>query len=232
MLNRLFPADCLLCGMATHSALNLCQACTHSLPRSNRPCLHCGIELEIDVESKTCGGCSRARPVYNNCIPAFSYAAPVSKLIGQFKFNGDFAAGAALAHLLGSAFTAHYLTRKAPDLIIAVPLHRSRLQARGFNQSLEIAKVIHRMSGIPLAKHALARVKNTKPQTEIEGAKLRKRNLKGAFNYHQETPMTGNHHIALVDDVITTGATVSEAARALFLGGANQVDCFCVARAN
>lgn len=218
--------------MSTGSSENLCRCCTISLPFSHNPCLCCGTELEIDSEANICGSCSILQPVFNRCVPAMSYANPVNKLLSQFKFAGDFAAGSTLAQFLATKFNAHYSINKPPDFIIPIPLHPARLKQRGFNQALEIAKVLHKKSGIPILKNALVRVKNTIPQTELGKATLRKSNLKGAFAFNPLALAGGSYHIALVDDVMTTGATASEASRALFRSGAAQVDCFCVARAN
>lgn len=232
ILGEFFGFDCLLCGMNSKQQSNLCAACQQSIPRINRACFSCGVELKTHSADSLCGPCVIKKPAYSRCIPVMSYASPVDRLIGRFKFQSDFSAGQALAELLNQSFTDHYKELNRPDLLVAVPLHRHRLQERGFNQALELTKSLHRRTGIPLLKNGLIRIKPTLAQTELTGVKLRKSNLKGAFACNRSALGAGNYHIALIDDVVTTGATISEAARALFLAGARQVDCFCVARAN
>lgn len=222
----------MLCGMNSGGKTNLCETCKQNIPWIDHACLGCGIDLKSSPADGLCGRCVITRPVYSRCIPVMSYASPVDRLISQFKFQADFAAGQALAELLNQKFTAHYRGLEPPDLLIAIPLHRRRLQERGFNQALEVAKSLHRQTGITLLGNGLTRVKPTLPQTELKGVKLRKSNLQGAFTCENKGLLSGRKHIALIDDVVTTGATISEAARALFLAGAQQVDCFCLARAN
>lgn len=161
-----------------------------------------------------------------------SYASPADKLISQFKFNANFAAGIALGEVLAQGFKRHCESHGYPDVIVPVPLHQNRLQERGFNQALELAKQLSHLTGTPVLDKALTRIKNTLPQTEIKRAGLRKSNLKKAFACTDLTGAPSIRHIALVDDVVTTGATLNEAARALFIAGAERVECFCIARAS
>jgi ComF family protein len=161
-----------------------------------------------------------------------SYASPADRLISQFKFNANFAAGLALGEVLALGFKRHCDFHGYPDALIPIPLHQLRLKKRGFNQALELAKQLSYSTGIPILNNTLTRTKNTVPQTEIKRAGLRKSNLKKAFTCIDLLSHGNAKHIALVDDVVTTGATLNEAARALFIGGAARVDCFCIARAN
>ncbi|MFT4887514.1 MAG: ComF family protein [Pseudohongiellaceae bacterium] len=232
VLHTLAPYDCILCGENSTSHTNLCPICSLDLPLIKQPCRHCGVETAQSFSPLLCGPCTLKKPVFHQCIAVMSYASPADKLIRQFKFNANFAAGVALGEILAQEFKRHCECHGYPDAIVPIPLHQSRLQERGFNQALELAKQLSFLTGTPVLNKTLTRIKNTLPQTEIKRAGLRKSNLKKAFaciDLHNEA---GVKHIALVDDVATTGATLGEAARALFIGGAEKVDCFCIARAN
>jgi len=231
VLHALTPYDCILCAENSTTHTNLCPTCSQDLPLIKQPCRHCGVETAQSVSPLLCGACTLKKPVFHQCVAVMSYASPADKLISQFKFNANFAAGLALGEILAQEFKRHCECHGYPDVIVPIPLHQARLQERGFNQALELAKQLSFLTGTPVLNKVLTRIKNTLPQTEIKRAGLRKSNLKKAFaciDLHNEA---GVKHIALVDDVVTTGATLSEAARALFIGGAEKVDCFCVARA-
>jgi ComF family protein len=114
-----------------------------------------------------------------------------------------------------------------PQVLIPVPLHLTRLRQRGYNQSLELAKVIAKHTGIPIAFQACKRIRNTPPQTSLSG-KQRQTNVKGAFEIIKIAPDW--QHIALIDDVMTTGSTVAELARVFREAGVERVDIWCCAR--
>jgi len=119
-----------------------------------------------------------------------------------------------------------------PDLLIPVPLHRSRLKQRGFNQALEISKVVSKHTAIPLGDRLVQKVKNTQSQAELESALKRKRIQRRAFSF-SKTDMPGSvNHIAIIDDVVTTMATVKSLATCLESRGIRQVDVWCLARAS
>jgi ComF family protein len=148
----------------------------------------------------------------------------VDHLVSGLKFNGRLADGRLLAALLGEHLEAAKVP--LPDLLIPVPLHRERLRERGFNQALELARPLGRRFDIPLDLHSIRRQRETAPQSGLE-RKARRRNLKGAFILTRELEAK---HVALVDDVVTTGSTVSELARMLKRGGVQRVDIWALAR--
>ncbi|WP_241084963.1 ComF family protein [Candidatus Vondammii sp. HM_W22] len=154
----------------------------------------------------------------------FHYAAPVDLLISRFKFNGKLHIGRLLSSLLGN-FILQQQSR-LPELITPVPLHSTRLRQRGYNQSLELARPLSRRLNIPLNYACCRRVKLTAPQSDLERGE-RRRNIRGAF---EVTVRFQDTHIVLVDDVVTTGSTVSELAREFKRAGAKQVDVWAVAR--
>ena len=144
----------------------------------------------------------------------------------RFKFRRDLAAGRALAGLLYGRLLDVCPDR--PDLIVPVPLHRFRLLRRGFNQAFEIAHHIARQLEAPLPAHDLRRTRPTPAQTGLDAAQ-RRRNLRGAFTWRGRS-LAGSH-VALVDDVMTTGTTVRECTRVLRKAGAERVDIWVLARA-
>lgn len=153
-------------------------------------------------------------------LAGFIYAEPIAGLIQNFKFHEDLAAGRLLARLAVPAFNG-----SSPGALMPVPLHTSRLRQRGFNQALELANYWGKSHGIPVLSQALIRTRATGIQSGLP-AVARRTNVAGAFQATGALPA----HVALVDDVVTTGSTTAEAARALLLAGAGRVDVWCLAR--
>ncbi|MGH8182728.1 MAG: ComF family protein [Rhodanobacteraceae bacterium] len=154
----------------------------------------------------------------------FRYEWPLAKLEARFKFGGDLAAGRTLATLWLASRTPTDL----PQAIIPVPLHCSRLRRRGYNQALELARPLARHFRIPLLRDALRRTRATGAQTELTAIQ-RRRNVRGAFAATFDGAIP--EHVALLDDVFTTGATLAECVRVLKRAGAARVDVWALARA-
>ena len=171
-----------------------------------------------------CGRCQQSPPHFQNIIAPFYYDFPIDRVIQRLKFGGKLA----LARLLGQLMEDAVLDSEIdlPDLIIPVPLHGTRLSERGFNQSLELAQYVGKRLGIPVNKQSVLRAKATLPQMGLP-AKDRQKNIRGAFTVKGTIEAA---HIAVVDDVVTTGATVGELARVLKLSGVERVDVWAVAR--
>ena len=161
----------------------------------------------------------RAAPLAT-IVAASRYAPPFDRLLLRFKFHGDLAAGRLLAQLLADAGAA----APRPHALVPVPLHRRRLRERGYDQALELARPVAKALALPLVSTALVRIRATPPQTDL-GGRARRRNLHGAFAVTAPLPP----HVALVDDVLTTGATLAEAARTLRAAGVSRVDAWVVA---
>jgi ComF family protein len=153
-------------------------------------------------------------------LAGFTYAEPVTALVRRFKFHDDLAAGRILARLAAEAFV-----DSTPKALIPIPLHATRLRQRGFNQALELARYWGRRQGIPVLPQALIRTRATETQSSLP-AEARRTNVAGAFQASGILPA----HVALVDDVVTTGSTTAEAAKALLQAGASRVDVWCLAR--
>jgi ComF family protein len=224
LASLLLPPRCVLCrGRARSRGLDLCPACTAGLPPPPGCCLRCG--LAWHRPATVCPGC-RPGPVPLDCWhAAFAYGFPVDGLIQALKYGGRLGHARLLGTLLGHSVVAAGL-HTTVEAVVPVPLHPGRLAERGFNQSLEIARWTARHVGRPMAPRALTRVRATRPQVGLSLAE-RTGNLQGAFAVGAD--LVGRH-VVLVDDVVTTGSTVREAALALRRAGARRVDVWCVAR--
>ncbi|MFC3716127.1 double zinc ribbon domain-containing protein [Luteimonas soli] len=226
LLDGLWPARCLACGEAGRPGRDLCTACAASLPWNRHACAHCAIPLPAVADHgapQACGACLRKPPPVQATNAAFVYAAPLDRLLPRFKFHHDLAAGRLLSQLMAQAFA----DAERPQALLAVPLHRARLRARGYDQALELARPLARTLRIPLLPDTLRRTRATAPQSRLDAAH-RKRNLRGAFTVAPGTRLPG--HVALLDDVMTTGATLHAAAIALRRAGVVRVDAWVCAR--
>lgn len=167
-----------------------------------------------------------ALPAYQSTWPGFAYAGVIERLVRRFKFHGDLAAGRLMADLLAGRLVDAEAPR--PDLIVPVPLHVRRQMRRGFNQSALISRDLSRwFGGLPWLE-VLRRTRPTAAQSELP-ADRRGGNVRGAFSVRWIPP--GTSHVALVDDVMTTGSTLNECARVLRAAGVGRVDVWVVARA-
>ena len=196
-------------------------------------CLGCG--LHAPIQPGLCGLCrDELRPASPDALPelaakavtlyaAFDYEPFAGALLTRYKFGEDLAAGRALSQLASEVW------REAPrpDALVPIPLHRERLRQRGHDQALGLARDAARALQLPLAHRVLHRTRHTTPQTQLD-ASGRRRNLLDAFCADQPCPA----HVVLIDDVVTTGSTLSAAAEALRQAGAVRIDAWVVARAS
>jgi ComF family protein len=158
-------------------------------------------------------------------VAPLRYESWSKNLIHRFKFERDLRAGHYLASCLAEAVATAYSDQPLPQLLLPVPLHTQRLYHRGFNQAIEIAQTLARQFSLPLARESVTRHKNSVDQIGLS-ALARRRNVRGVFALAQLLPA----HIAIIDDVVTTGATVLELAKCARQHGAEQIDVWCVAR--
>jgi ComF family protein len=219
----LLAPRCLACGEAGQGGLDLCDACRAQLPWNQHACRQCGIGLMASGPTR-CGACLLDPPPFTHAFCPLHYRFPVDCLLPRFKFHGDLAAGELLATLMQWPLDPADL----PHALVPVPLHRSRLRTRGYDQALELARALARGVRVPVVANALVRRRATRPQTEL-GAVDRQRNMCGAFALRAGARVPA--HVALVDDVMTTGATLAECARVLLQGGVQRVDAWTIARA-
>ena len=224
--NWLLAGNCELCVARLGSGTTvLCDACEGSLTRPGLCCNICAAEMPGMGGSPVCGHCQKQHPAFDSVSAALIYSEPVSGLIHDFKYNNKLYLAPTLGDLLARSIKLQ--RSKLPDVLLPIPLHRSRLQQRGYNQSLEIAKPVSRALGIEIDAHLVTRVRNTDPQTVLKPAH-RARNVKRAFKV--VSPVEGKR-IALIDDVMTTGHTVNAVAQVLKKAGAKEVLVWVVARA-
>lgn len=226
----LWPNRCLVCDASGLDGLDLCAACAAELPWNRCACPRCALPLPA---AGICGDCLRreAAPARRARSPAlegvhasFVYAPPLDRLLPRFKFHRDLAAGALLSQLMAEA--AAGLAR--PDALVPVPLHRARLRRRGYDQALELARPLARALDLPLRDDLLQRVRITAAQSELS-AVARRRNLKDAFAVKPGIAALPAH-VVLIDDVMTTGATLHAAAEALKRAGVQRVEAWVCAR--
>lgn len=220
LLQALWPPRCLVCGERGDRGRDLCRSCTGALPWLHSACPTCALPLPMPASA--CGACLRRAPPLGAVHAAFLYARPLDRLLPRFKFHGDLAAGRLLSQLLADACA----DWARPDALVPIALHRARLRQRGYDQALELARPLARALQLPLLEGALRRTRATAPQSELS-ALARRRNLRGAFACDG---MALPAHVVLVDDVMTTGATLHAAARALHRAGVERVDAWVCAR--
>jgi len=217
-----FPTICHLCGRESEADVPLCLGCLADLPTNEYGCRRCGIPLS--VEKGVCGRCRQSlSPVEQSVIP-MRYAPPLDFLLQQMKFHRRLELTALLA-----GFIAEEVARREgplPQLLLPVPMHRRRLRQRGYNQAVELARHLSRQFGIPFERYGGRRVRHTVAQTALHGRE-RRRNLRGVFAVSGPLP----RHVAIVDDVVTTGSTVQEYARTLHRAGAEVIEVWACARA-
>ena len=215
---------CLGCGepgLATH---DLCPACRARLPWNRSACPSCALPLAVaGATGSPCPRCRRQPPPLRFALCPFLYAAPLDRWLPRFKFHRDFAAGRLLSQLMLEACA----SAPRPLALVPIPLYRARLRQRGYDQALELAKPLARGLALPLRHDLLLRRRATAPQSELHAGD-RQRNLRGAFAARQAPNVPA--HVALVDDVMTTGATLHAAADALHRAGVARVDAWVCAR--
>jgi len=224
----LVPTNCLLCETSIESGNILCPDCLESLPYNhNMACQLCGLPL-ADLAQPVCGNCQKSSPSWDFVVSAFSYSHPVDKLIQSMKFREKLDIAYLLGTLMHSVIKNHYLLqqRPLPELIIPVPLHNTRLRERGFNQALELARPLSQHFAIPIDTRICQRIVPTVSQSSLSGEE-RATNLKNVFSIKQQLPV---RHVAIIDDVMTTGHTIDEVTRVLRSSGVTEIDVWLCAR--
>jgi len=219
ILNAVLPGSCLLCGADGQGNL-VCPPCADDLPQlSNALCPICADQT---THGERCGACLRETPHFERTIALFRYDFPADRIIHALKYGHQLAVAAWSAERL-----AERIGGESYDGIIALPLHPERLRERGFNQSAEIAKALGICLNFPVDRNNVLRTRATPPQADLPH-KARHKNVHGAFECQAD--FTGQN-LLLIDDVMTTGATVNECARVLKLHGAATVTVAVIARA-
>ena len=237
LLSLLAP-PCLLCNSFSANLDNYCPGCYADLPHNHHCCAICALPFDVDCDtSLVCGDCLQHPPNmshgFDQALVALHYLPPISSLVHAFKDQDNQAAGRLLAACLLRHIEDH--NPDLPQLIIPMPLHKQRLQERGFNQAKSIGKLLSKRLQIPLKDHLVERKINTPSQQGLNKQQRRK-NLRQAFSVNESTRATKLleqvEHVAIIDDVMTTGASANTLAKALreAVGHELQVDVWCVAR--
>lgn len=205
--------------------LDLCENCFNELPRNYFCCYRCGLAFESAIVSaQLCGRCISQSPHFDDTHAPFLYVGQLRYLVSQLKYKHQYKN----ARLLGSLL-AIYLQNNVeiPGCLIPMHLHHSRYTERGFNQAIEISRSLSKQLHIPMDLYSCVRLKQTQQQTRLLASE-RQENMRNAFSVKTKLPYT---HVAIVDDVMTTGATASALALSLKKSGVNKVDVWVCARA-
>ena len=218
---------CLLCNDPADTAQPLCSACEAELPWLGGHCAICA--LPLPGTGLTCGACLKRPPAFARVEVPWRYDFPVDSLITRFKHQAQWNYGRLLAEQLAEHLQHAFnegLPR--PQWLLPVPLSRQRQRQRGFNQAQMLAQWLGQHLHIAVNSQCLQRIRDTPAQQGLD-AHTRRRNLRQAFRVQQSSLLAGRP-VALVDDVLTTGATATCLARLLLQAGASRVDVYCLAR--
>ncbi len=220
LASHLFGGTCYLCRGAAPVERLLCAACDADLPRLEAPaCPRCAL---ASPAGEVCGRCLAHPPAYDASVAALSYDFPADALVHALKYRGELA----LAPLLARLLAARVERGERAGFLVPVPLSARRLAQRGYNQAAEIARPLAALLGVALAPQLCERLRDTPAQSELPWA-ARARNVRGAFRC---PAALDGAVVAVLDDVMTTGATLDETARALKRAGAARVVNWVVAR--
>ncbi|MFK8018343.1 MAG: ComF family protein [Pseudomonadales bacterium] len=235
---RLGRSQCILCLGHAQGNCALCQDCDTDLPRIHNGCTRCTLPFANLTEGLSqgliCGRCQERPPSYDRCIAPLRYDWPVDQLIPGLKFSQNFSNVNVLATLIVQQLSLSRAdSHSLPDVLVPIPLHWRRHQQRGFNQSsllaISISKQLAARTGLRAPKvdqRLIKRVVNTESQVG-QSKKARRQNMRHAFRVRAGTMPAS---VALIDDVVTTGATVNEASRVLRKAGVQTIEVWCAAR--
>jgi ComF family protein len=213
------PQTCLLCGTRVNGQL-LCHGCAADLPRlSDERCPQCALP---SPGGSVCGVCLRHPPAFEHTVAVYAYAFPLDALVRHCKYDGALGVTDWFANRLFEALDG----KTRPELILPMPLHAARLAERGFNQAVEITRRLAPRLGIPWSPEGCQRIRDTPPQAGLD-LKARRANLRDAFRC--DLDLTGKH-VALVDDVMTSGTSLDELAKVIRAAGAAAVSAWVLAR--
>lgn len=220
MLNILFPPRCAVCGDIVIKSGTICAECNQKLQRVlGAKCVKCGKELESDIIEK-CYDCNKKQHYFNRGVAVFVYNEAIKKSIYKFKYKDK----REYAKFYAKEIVALYIEeieRWGVEAFVPIPLHRSRLRTRGYNQACDISNELSVLVDVPCKKDILIRRKATVPQKELSNLQ-RKNNLQKAFAI-RKYKLDGLKCVALIDDIYTTGSTMDQCARLLKEAGVEKV---------
>jgi ComF family protein len=222
----LLASTCVLCGSEGQSHIDLCKECAGDLPIAQQACHRCGEPLSGNNSPTLCGVCLRKPPRFHHTHCAYRYSYPIDHLIRALKYRDRLAHGRVLGDLLAHSLQS-VRSETWPEVLLPVPLADDRYRERGFNQALEIAARLEVQLKIPVSAELLTRTRITGEQAGLDRA-ARRRNVRKAFALC--APLNAKH-VAIIDDVVTTGSTANEIAGVLKRAGATRIEVWAVARA-
>lgn len=228
-VDLVYPPVCRSCGGAIEEDRELiCRHCWHEVqPIDDPACVACGMPRKNHGMTGQCERCPEGWPEGAVLRSALTYKGPIGPLVRGLKFDGSRELAEPLGRWLVWGFERHFGGQRF-NWVVPVPLHKRRERKREFNQATLIAQVLAERLEIPLALDALVRWRNTAPQTSLPG-RDRQKNVAGAFRAGERSRIEGQR-ILVIDDVVTTGSTVSEIARVVLNAGARHVSVLSAAR--
>lgn len=213
----LYPNVCPFCGSLVREGM--CGECEEKVVYVQEPyCKKCGKPVRTE-EQEYCFDCEKNRHYFTEGRALFLHKSPVSEAVYAMKYQNRRVYGQFFGRELAEKYNG-FMEKRGVELIIPIPLHKSKKRLRGYNQSQIVAGELAKRTGIPMDMTKLTRRKKTKPQKSLDD-RQRKANISGAFSLKGE--LGGKKNILLVDDIYTTGSTLDEAARVLLNGGAENV---------
>ena len=223
------PSHCLLCNLPSKQSL-ICSFCYHSILTERSCCLHCGCGLTSSQAH--CGECLRHPFNFHQLHAIANYQSPFPELIKQLKYNNQLLYADLLGLLLAESVKQRYPSAELEeiDYLIPIPLHNKKHRSRGFNQTQLIANTLIKQIPLTIAKQKITRNKLTKPQEGLTRVE-RTHNLKEAFSLStQAKEDLQGKYIVLLDDVVTTGATINSLCQTLIAANVKRIDVWCICR--
>lgn len=215
------PAICILCNQFHNYSLAVCHECIALMPRLGISCSRCAFPLS-DNKYAWCGHCIKKTPHFDSVTIGYRFEDPLRSLVHRFKYQNELYLGAFLTQLILNTWQKQ---PTYPQCLIPVPMHPQKIKTRGFNQTVIFARLLSKKLGIPYDIRYCKKIINTPAQVQLDRVQ-RTHNLRGAFS-SQPSPF---EHVALIDDLLTTGSTANELANNLKLSGVQQVELWCCAR--
>jgi ComF family protein len=214
---------CLLCKNPLGEQFGFCNDCFAELPWHHAP--HCP-QCALITDGSICGQCIKSAPAFDSTISVLTYEFPANALLQHYKYQQAHYLAHTFGDLLANHLAIHQPKISAVDLVIPMPMHPTRLKERGFNQALEIARIVANTHQLPLDFESAYRIKLTPPQATLP-LKERVKNMQNVFQCKRDL---NGFNIAIIDDVMTSGASLNALAKTLKKAGANKVECWVIAR--
>lgn len=212
---------CALCNQFHDSKIAVCSHCIELMPLLGPSCHYCAYPLP-DMHYLICGQCIKKKPYFDRTIVNYTFEEPLRSLLHHFKYRNELYLGTFLSCLILKSVQTH---TNLPQCLIPIPMHPQRIKLRGFNQAAILARLLAKKLQLPYDLSSCQKILNTMPQASLD-SKQRQKNLRHAFR----TKKIPYQHVALIDDLLTTGYTANELALTLKKSGVKQVDVWCCAR--